>query len=299
VSYGDLITGALNGMLGSLDRFSSYIPPDGYQKMREETEGEFGGIGVVVSARDDLLTVVAPMEDSPGMKAGIKAGDQIIQIEGEDSTDMALDEAVNRIKGKPGTKIQLTVFRPSTEQAIEFEVERAIIEIATVKDAKYIEPGLAYVRVTQFNEKTSDALEEAIDKLQNQDEMKGLVLDLRNNPGGLLTSAIEVSSHFVEAKKLIVFTEGRPGTEKDEYYSQRGAKFLDVPMAILINGGSASAAEIVAHCWWARSRLARAPYRASSSKMMAVRCALRRPSTTPPAVASSTKMVSSQTSSLS
>jgi carboxyl-terminal processing protease len=248
VSYGELISGALNGMLGALDRFSSYIPPEGYQKMREETEGEFGGIGVVVSARDNLLTVVAPMEGSPGMKAGIKAGDRIIQVEGEDTTDMTLDDAVKRIKGKPGTKIQLTVFRPSTEQAIDFEVERAIIEIATVKDASYIEPGLAYIRVTQFNEKTSDALEDAIDKLQNEAEMNGLILDLRNNPGGLLTSAIEVSSHFVEAKKLIVFTEGRPGTQRDEYFSQRGAKFLGIPMAILINEGSASAAEIVAGC---------------------------------------------------
>jgi carboxyl-terminal processing protease len=248
VSYSELISGALDGMLGSLDRFSSYIPPDGYQKMREETEGEFGGIGVVVSARDDLLTVVAPMEDSPGMKAGIKAGDRIIRIEGEDTTNISLDEAVNRIKGKPGTAVKLSVFRPSTEQEIDFEVERSVIEIATVKDAAYIEPGLAYIRVTQFNEKTADALEEAIEELAEEQEMKGLVLDLRNNPGGLLSSAIEVSSQFVPAKELIVFTEGRPDTRREDYISQRGAKFLDLPMAILINEGSASAAEIVAGC---------------------------------------------------
>jgi carboxyl-terminal processing protease len=161
---------------------------------------------------------------------------------------MTLDDAVNRIKGKPGTKIVLTVFRPSTEQAIEFEVERAIIEIVTVKNAYYVEPGLAYIRVTQFNEKTSDALEDAIDRLKKEAEMTGLVLDLRNNPGGLLTSAIEVSSYFVKHKELIVFTEGRPNTQREEYFSQRGRKLLDVPMAILINEGSASAAEIVAGC---------------------------------------------------
>ena len=248
VSYSELISGALNGMLNSLDRFSSYIPPEGYQKMREETEGEFGGIGVVVSVRDELLTVVAPMEDSPGMMAGIKAGDRIIRIEGEDTTDVTLDEAVNRIKGKPGTKVRLSVFRPSSEKEIDFEVERAIIEIATVKNAHYIEPGLAYVRVTQFNEKTSDTLQDAIEDLEDEQKMTGLILDLRNNPGGLLTSAIEVSSYFVPHKKLIVFTEGRPDTRREEYNSQRGSKFLDVPMAILINEGSASAAEIVAGC---------------------------------------------------
>ena len=247
IGYEDLVMGALGGMLTSLDRFSSYIDPDEYEKMKEETEGQFGGIGIVISVKDEMLTVVAPMEGSPGMEAGIVANDQIIKVSGQNTASLSLDQAVGLIKGEPGTTVEITIHRPSTGDTMTFSVERAVIELKTVKDAQIIEPNVGYIRITQFNEKTAASLDTEIKSL-SKEGMTSLVLDLRNNPGGLLTSAIEVSSLFIPRRQLIVFTEGRQEARKQEFKSLSGSKYLDFPIVILINEGSASAAEIVAGC---------------------------------------------------
>ncbi len=245
VDYEELVYGALQGMLTSLDRFSSFIKPEEYDEMLEETEGEFGGIGIVISIKDDFLTVVAPMEDTPGMRAGLIANDRIIKVGDEETSTLSLAQAVNLIKGEPGTTVDITIYRPSTDETRTMTIERAIIEIVTVKDTAMIEEGIGYVRVTQFNEKTSSALGDALDQLSDKG-LKALVLDLRGNPGGLLSSSIEVCSIFVPRRQLIVFTEGRDETSRHEYMSKPGTKYLDCPVAILINEGSASASEIVA-----------------------------------------------------
>ena len=247
VDYDELIYGALQGMLSSLDRFSSFIPPKDYNLMREETEGEFGGIGVVISIKDNVLTVIAPMEGTPGMRAGIMANDRIIKVEDKETANLTLEQAVGLIKGKPGTQVNLTIFRPSTNETKTFSIERGIIELSTIKDTHFIEQGIGYVRVTQFNEKTIAALEKSIAEL-NEENLKGLILDLRNNPGGLLSSAIEVSSLFIPHRQLIVFTEGRQDSQKQDFFSSSGTKYLDFPIVIIINEGSASGAEIVAGC---------------------------------------------------
>ena len=247
IGYQDLVTGALQGMLASLDRFSSYIEPKEYNRLREETEGEFGGIGVVISVKDNVLTVVAPMDGTPGMKAGIMANDRIQQIDGHDTASLSLNQAVDLIKGKPGTTVELTIFRPSREETKIFVVKRGVIELKTVNNVRFVDPEIGYLRIAQFNDKTAKSLEEKLEAL-TEEKMKGLIIDLRNNPGGLLTSAIEVSSLFIPRRQLIVFTEGRRKSRRQEYKSATGKKYLDFPIAILINEGSASAAEIVAGC---------------------------------------------------
>lgn len=247
IDYEHLIEGALNGMLASLDRFSSFIPPDEFAKMREETEGEFGGIGVVISIKNDVLTVIAPMEGTPGMKAGIMANDQVIKIDNQDTADLSLDQCVNLIKGAPGTTVTLMIFRPETKETKTFTIERAVIELTTVKNSAVLEGGIGYVRITQFNEKTSPSLGAELKALRQKD-IQGLILDLRNNPGGLLTSAIEVSSQFIPEGQLIVFTEGRRESLRQDFLSLSGEKFPDIPVVTLINESSASAAEIVAGC---------------------------------------------------
>ena len=234
-------------MLSSLDDFSSYIDPQEYERMREETDGEFGGIGVVISVEDGELTVVAPMEDTPGQKAGIRTNDRIIKIGGQETIDLSLDQAVNLIKGPPGTPVELTIYRPSTNETKVINVERGIIELKTIKDVRHIEPGIGYLRITQFNDKTANSLQKKLQKLEAKG-LKGLIMDLRNNPGGLLTSSIDVSSLFIPRRQLIVYTEGRPNSVRQEYKSSSEKKFLDFPIVILINEGSASAAEIVAGC---------------------------------------------------
>ncbi len=247
VNYDELIYGALQGMLSSLDRFSSFIDPDEYKMMMEETEGEFGGIGIVISIKDNVLTVVAPMEDTPGMKAGIMANDKIIKVGAKETAKFNLEQAVDLIKGKPGTMVDITIYRPSTKETKAFSIQRGIIELKTIKDAHLVGPGIGYVRITQFSEKTADGLEESLSKL-NKEKLNGLIIDLRNNPGGLLSSAIDVSSFFIPSKQLIVFTEGRHEAQKQKFLSSSGMKYLDFPIVVMINEGSASGAEIVAGC---------------------------------------------------
>jgi carboxyl-terminal processing protease len=250
VSYKDLTYGALRGMLNSLDPHSQFMEPQNYEDMKEDTEGKFGGLGIQIGiSRDGFLTVIAPIEDTPAARAGLLPGDRIAKIEGKVTDKMTLPEAVRQLRGDPGTKVTITIFRQKakdpSERIKDCTIERAIIKVDSVKDAKILQDGIGYVRITQFNEPTAEEFGKALDKLQSQG-MTALVLDLRNNPGGLLESAREIASKFVPAGELIVSTEGRDPAQKLVYRSDRGKKLLNTPMVVLINSGSASGSEIVA-----------------------------------------------------
>ena len=245
VAYQDLVFGALRGMLQSLDPHSQFLDPDTFHDMQEDTAGEFGGLGVVISIRDGLLTIVAPMEDTPGFEAGLLPGDRIVEIEGESTEGMGLQEAVKRLRGKPGTDVAIRILHRDANEIKDVVITRAEIKVSSVKDAKMIGNDIGYLRITQFNEPTAGAMEEALADLDDQG-MQGLVIDVRNNPGGLLSSAVEVSQLFLRRGRLIVFTRGRDG-EKDEVYRAGGrTHYPDLPLVVLVNQGSASAAEILA-----------------------------------------------------
>jgi len=243
-----LIHHAMKGMVDSLDPFSSFLDPDEYSNMMESTEGHFGGLGIVVTIRDGLLTVVTPMEDGPGLKAGLRAGDQIVEIEGVSTRELELSECVKRLKGEPGTEVNIGVFRPDAKKTWSVTVKRDIISVPSVKYAKVMEGDIGFLRITQFSDPTAEKLAETLDGLTKQN-IKGLIIDVRNNPGGLLESAVEVCGQFLEPEKLVVFTEGRRPSQRREYLTENGRKLPeDVHIAILVNGGTASAAEILAGC---------------------------------------------------
>jgi len=244
-SYENLIYSALRGMLQSLDPHSQFMDAESYEDMKDDTAGQFGGLGIVISIKDSVLTIIAPMEDTPGFRAGLLAGDKIIEIDGKSTEGLSLPDAVKKLRGAPGTKVAIKILRPKTQDIKVVEVERAEIKVASVKDAHIMEDGIAYLRITQFNEPTATALQEALDKL-TAEGMKALVLDLRNNPGGLLSSAIEVSQKFVKRNDSIVSTQGRDESQHQVFKGKGRQHYLDFPMAILVNGGSASASEIVA-----------------------------------------------------
>jgi carboxyl-terminal processing protease len=248
-TYKDLTYSALRGMVGGLDPHSQFMEPQGYQDMKDDTEGKFGGLGIVISmSKEGFVTVVAPMEDTPGAKAGLLPGDRIIKIDGKPTDKMTLPEAVRNLRGDPGTKVVITIFRAKAKEPgdkiKDYTIERAEIKVESVKDAKLLEDGIGYVRITQFNEPTADEFEKALTKLEGQG-MDALILDLRNNPGGLLESARKVASKFVPAGELIVTTEGRDLAQKLTYRSDRGKKRI-YPVVLLVNNGSASGSEIVA-----------------------------------------------------
>ena len=244
-SYQDLIYGALQGMLESLDSHSQFLDPDMYSDMKDDTSGQFGGLGVVISLKDGVLTIVAPMEDTPGFRAGLAAGDRIIEIDGQSTEGFTLPEAVKLLRGAPDTSVTIKVLRPATQEIKAVDVIRADIKVPSVKGTAILEDGIGYLRITQFNEPTADALQEALDQLESQG-MTALVIDLRNNPGGLLSSAIEVSQKFLNRGDLIVYTQGRDPRQKQQFRARGRTRYLELPVAILVNGGSASASEIVA-----------------------------------------------------
>jgi carboxyl-terminal processing protease len=248
VDYEQLIYGAMDGMVSSLDPFSSFLRPDDFQDMMDSTEGQFGGLGVVVTVKDGHLTVVTAIAGTPGSRAGLLAGDQIVAIDGESVDKLDLSDSVHKLKGEPGTEVTIRIYRPDTDETLEKTIVRAVIEVPSVKDAQLLEDRIGYIRIVQFDEKTADLLEEKVMELQGQ-EMSSLILDLRNNPGGLLTAAVDVCSLFLEPKQMVVATEGRRPSQVRKYYTDNGRKFLDVPIVVLVNKGSASAAEIVAGCF--------------------------------------------------
>lgn len=250
VAYTNLAYGALAGMLNKLDPHSQFMEPQAYHDMKDDTEGSFGGLGIVISmSKEGFLTVVAPMEDTPGARAGLLPGDRIIKIDGKSTEKLALPEAVRQLRGDPGTKVTLSIFRSKAKEPSEkikdYTIERAKIKVDSVKDAKIIEDGIGYLRITQFNQPTEEEFENALQKLEKQG-LDALILDLRNNPGGLLESARQIASKFVPSGKLIVSTEGRDPARTERYQSVSGKKRLTVPIVILVNGGSASGSEIVA-----------------------------------------------------
>jgi len=251
-SYHDLITAAMKGMLFSLDPHSQFMDPNDFRDMQDDTRSRFNGLGVEVSIKNGLPTVVSAMEDTPAAKAGILSGDQILKINGTSTERMELQDAVNVLRGPPGRKVTLTLMRPSTKEIKEYTLERVEIKVQSVKAARLLDPELtgpfkiAYVRLIQFNEPTADDLGKALDDLQKQG-MQALILDLRNNPGGLLNSAVDVCAQFLPPNTKVVSTQGRVASQQRDYATSGAAKERPhFPMALLVNEGSASGAEIVA-----------------------------------------------------
>ncbi len=250
--YRELTYNALRGMLSGLDPHSQFMEPANFKDMQDDTRSRYDGLGLVVSAKDGVLIIVSAMEDTPASKAGLMTGDQILKINAQSTEKMQLPDAINALKGKPGEPITLTILRPATKEVRDYPMVRTEIKVESVKEAHLIEPALSgsykigYVRVVQFNEPTADDLSHRLDELQKAG-MEALILDLRNNPGGLLNSAVDVCGQFVPPKTMVVYTEGRtPSTLKNYYTRDTGKSRGDFPVAVLINNGSASGAEIVA-----------------------------------------------------
>jgi carboxyl-terminal processing protease len=241
-----LLEDAIHGMLAGLDPHSAYLNPESFKEMRIGTEGKFGGLGIEVTIENGFIKVVAPIDDTPAQRAGLKSGDVITRIDGTPVKGMTLNDAVKQMRGEPDTDIKLTVVRDGESKPIDFVITRAIIKITSVK-GRMIEPGYAYVRVSQFQAGTADSLRRKLSKLKKEADgkLKGLVLDLRNNPGGVLNGAIAVSDMFI-SKGLIVSTQGRLDDSTVEYTATPNDYLKDSPMVVLVNGGSASASEIVA-----------------------------------------------------
>lgn len=242
VSLKKLIYGAIEGMVSSLDPFSSFFTPDEYKEFLSETEGEFGGVGIEISMEKGRPVVVSPIEGTPAWKAGLRPGDIIIAIDGQDTFNMFLIDVVKKIRGEPGTKVKLTILRRDEGKPIEVEIERTIIKVPSVKYVNY--GGIGYIKISQFTQGTAKNLEKAIKDLLAQN-VKGFIIDLRNDPGGLLSEAVEVGNLFIPQGKLIVYTKGRKG-ELHKYFSEREPLIKDKPIVVLINKGTASASEIVA-----------------------------------------------------
>ena len=252
VDYEELTHSALRGMLSNLDPHSQFKEPKDFKGMQDDTNSRFGGLGIVVSTRDGNLVIVSPMEGSPGFRAGLLPGDQIIKIDGQPTDKFDLNDGINMLRGEPGTKVTLTVLRPSNREIKDYPLTRENIKIASVKDGKLLPPEQAgeykigYARITQFNSPTAGELAAKLDELEGLG-MQGFVLDLRYNPGGLLQSAVEVAGQFVPPKTVVVSTEGRSPSQSKTYPTPANMKQRPkYPIAVLINNGSASASEIVA-----------------------------------------------------
>ena len=245
VSTKELVKGAINGMLNALDPHSAYLTPDLYKELQMDTQGRFSGLGIEITVKNGVLTVVSPIEETPADRAGIKAGDQIVKIEDEFTKDMSLIQAVQKMRGPRGSKITIAIKREGVPELISFTLVRDSVRVQSVR-SRALEEGYGYVRVAQFQERTDRDLQRALEKLSGEKgEIRGLVLDLRNNPGGLLTQAVRVTDLFLDSG-LIVYTEGRLDNQKQRYFAHKENSWLEFPMVVLVNGGSASASEIVA-----------------------------------------------------
>jgi len=256
-----LITEAINGMLTGLDPHSAYLDAEAFKELQVGTQGEFGGLGIEVGMEDGFVKVVSPIEDTPAYNAGLKSGDLIIKLDDTAVKGMTLNDAVKRMRGKPNTRITLTVVRKGEPKPLVFTLTRAVIKVQSVK-SKLVEPGYGYIRITQFQEHTGETLAKALTDLYKPSPLKGLVLDLRNDPGGLLNGAVAVSSAFLQPNSLVVYTDGRTedakmrftatpenylrGNFKEDYLKKLPPAVKTVPMVVLVNNGSASASEIVA-----------------------------------------------------
>ncbi|MFA5311407.1 MAG: S41 family peptidase [Candidatus Omnitrophota bacterium] len=241
----DLIYGALKGMLASLDVHSQFMDEETYNELKVETKGKFGGLGIEITIKDGLLTVITPIEDTPAWRAGIKPLDRIVKINNEITRDMTLTEAVKRMRGKPGEAVNLTILRESDKKMMDFKIVRGVIQIRDIKESRILENGIAYIKLVQFREDTLKNLNLALNSLSKEKPM-ALILDLRNNPGGLLDMSVEVTGKFIPSGKLVVYTRGRREEQNCEYFSSAKRPILSLPMAVLINEGSASGSEILA-----------------------------------------------------
>lgn len=252
MTYRQLVYSALKGAVSRLDPHSEFLDADSFQELQDDTEGQFGGVGLMVGTKDGQITVIAPMDDTPGSRAGILTGDRIIKVEGKSVDKLDITDVVKMLRGEPGSIVNLTILRPSTSVTKTYALTRAIIQMEMVKDINggkafpVDENQIGYVRITQFGEKTGDELQEAINRLRSQ-HVKGVILDLRWNPGGLLEQAVEVCQKFLPTGQLVVSTEGRHTLER--YYAHgHGDELKNIPVVVLVNLGSASAAEIVTGC---------------------------------------------------
>ena len=241
-----LIDGAITGMLSSLDPHSAYLTPELYRDLEVETRGSFGGLGIEITIKNGILTVMSPIDDTPAYRAGIKSGDQIIKIDNDFTKDMTLNEAVKRMRGPKGSKIKLTIHRQNVPELFTVAIARDVIKIPSVK-AKKLDDGFDYIRVSTFQENTDEAVQKALDDFEKEHEghIKGLVLDLRDDPGGLLQQAVKVSDEFLDGG-MIVYTLGRREDQEQKFFSHKKSDFDDYPLVVLVNGGTASASEIVA-----------------------------------------------------
>lgn len=243
----ELVEGAIKGMLSTLDPHSGYLDPSFYQDLQVQTKGEFGGLGIEITIRDGLLLVVAPMEGSPAEKAGIKPGDSIVKIEGKFTKEFTLVDAIKRLRGPKGSPITISVYRKGSSDLLDYTIVRDRITVRSVR-SRLMDDGYGYVRISQFMETTADDLRRALQALTEKapnKKLKGLLLDLRNNPGGLLTQAILVGDLFL-SEGVIVYTDGRDKTEQQKFFAHAKGTQPSYPIVVMVNGGSASAAEIIA-----------------------------------------------------
>ncbi len=240
----ETIEGAIKGMLTSLDPHSSFLKPDDFKELQVETKGSFSGIGIEITVKDDMLTVVSPIEDTPAFEAGIQAGDRIIKIEGESTKDMSLVEAVKKLRGQKGSEVTISIHREGWTDLQDFTIVRDVIPIHSVR-SNFLEPGYGYARITNFQRNTAQDLQQGLAGLLKEMPIKGLVLDLRNNPGGLLDSSVKVADIFLD-EGIIVSTKGRLKDQNMEFSAHVGGPAFEFPIVILINSGTASASEIVA-----------------------------------------------------
>jgi carboxyl-terminal processing protease len=240
----ELIYSAIKGTLRGLDPHSSFLDPESYREMQVETSGSFGGLGIEITLKDDVLTIVAPIEGTPAYRAGLHTGDRIVKIDGLVTKDMSLPDAVKRMRGKPGTKVTISIMREGLTEPKDYEITREQIRVQSVR-AHDLGGGIFYIRLRQFQEQTPSDLDQTLDRFVKAG-MKSLILDLRNNPGGLLTAAVEVSEKFVDDGKLVVYTEGRVRNQNMRFSAHAKKAYNALPMVVLVNQGSASASEIVA-----------------------------------------------------
>tara|TARA_R110001592_G_scaffold96947_4_gene277944 strand:- start:4709 stop:5998 length:1290 start_codon:yes stop_codon:yes gene_type:complete len=238
-----LLENAIRGMLNGLDPHSAYLEPEAFRGLQDTTSGQFGGLGIEVGQEDGFIKVISPIDDTPAARAGIEAGDLIVKIDEEPVKGMSIMDAVEKMRGEVGTRIRLTLVRDDG-RPFEVELERAVVKVASVRTER-LEPGYAYMRVTQFQVNTGEEVRRELEKLNPDDELKGLVLDLRNNPGGVLQAAVEVADSFLDSG-LIVYTQGRLSNSELRFSATSNNPSKGVPLVVLINGGSASASEIVA-----------------------------------------------------
>jgi carboxyl-terminal processing protease len=245
VEYDELTRAALRGLLESLDPHSEFLPARQYKELEEDMNAKFGGIGVQVEMRNQRVVVIAPIAGTPGDRAGILRGDVIVAVDGQRLESAAMNDVIDRLRGKPRTPVKVRLYRPSTRNEFELNLIREVIRVESVRDVRLLSGDVGYIQLTQFTERTSEEFDEALRRLE-RDGMKALVLDLRNNPGGLLDAAVQVSEPFFARDELIVYTQGRRAEDREDFRSRARGQGVKVPVAVLINAGSASAAEIVA-----------------------------------------------------